>query len=85
MYGSFQWRSRVSSQFECLVAFPVRSRIFGVGRLATRLNALRANREIGEWHIGPWVDWRHSAIRIDFRTVADAALAKSTCSESAAA
>jgi hypothetical protein len=75
----------VSTQFECLVTFPVRSGIFGVGRLATRLTALAANREIGEWHIGHWVDWRHTAIRINFDTAGDAALAKSTCYEAATA
>lgn len=75
----------MSNQFECLVTFPVRSGIFGVGRLATRLTALAANREIGEWHIGHWVDWRHTAIRINFDTAGDAALAKSTCYEAATA
>jgi len=75
----------VSNQIECLVTFPVRSGIFGVGRLATRLTALVANREIGEWHIGHWVDRRHTAIRINFDTAADAVLAKSTCYEVATA
>ena len=70
---------------ECLVTFPVRSGIFGVGRLATRLTTLAARREIGEWHIGQWVDWRHTAIQINFDTAADAALAKSTCYEAATA
>jgi hypothetical protein len=62
---------------ECVVTFPVRSGIFGVGRLATRLTALTASNQIGEWHIGHWVDWRHTAIRITFDTAADAAIAKS--------
>jgi hypothetical protein len=63
------------SPIECVVTFPVRSGIFGVGRLATRLTALTASGQIGEWHIGHWVDWRHTAIRITFDTAADAALA----------
>ncbi len=75
----------VSNQIECLVTFPVRSGIFGVGRLASRLTALAASHQIGEWHIGHWVDWRHTGIRINFDTAADAALAKSTCYEAAAA
>ena len=75
----------VSNQIECLVTFPVRSGIFGVGRLATRLTALAANREIGEWHIGHWVDWTHRGIRINFDTAADATLARSTCYEAATA
>jgi hypothetical protein len=76
---------RVSNQIECLVTFPVRSGIFGVGRLATRLTALAASHEIGEWHIGHWVDWTHTGIRINFHTATDAALAKSTCYEAASA
>jgi hypothetical protein len=76
---------RMSNQRECLVIFPVRSGIFGVGRLATRLTALAASREIGEWHIGHWVDWRHTGIQINFDTAADAAFAKSTCYEAAIA
>ena len=75
----------MSNQIECLVTFPVRSGIFGVGRLATRLTALAANREIGEWHIGHWVDWRHTEIRVNFDTAAHAAVAKSTCYEVATA
>ena len=76
---------RVSNQIECQVTFPVRSGIFGVGRLATRLTALAASHEIGEWHIGHWTDWRHTEIRINFDTAADAALAKSNCYKVAAA
>ena len=73
------------TQIECVVTFPVRSGIFCVGRLATRLTALVANREIGEWHIGHWVDWKHTGIRITFDTATDAALAKSNCYEVATA
>ncbi len=75
----------MSNQSECLVTFPVKGGIFGVGRLATRLTGLAASHQIGAWHIGHWVDWRHTAIRITFDTVADAALAKSTCYEAATA
>ena len=73
----------MSNQIECVVTFPVRGGIFGIGRLATRLTALAVSREIGEWHIGHWVDWRHTAIRIKFDTAADAALAKSAYYEAA--
>jgi hypothetical protein len=76
---------RVPNRIEYLVTFPVRSGIFGVGRLATRLSALAARHEIGEWHVGHWVDWRHTGIRISFDTAVDAALAKSTCYEAATA
>ena len=75
----------MSNQNECVVTFPVKGGIFGVGRLATRLTALAASHEIGEWHVGHWVDWRHTAIRIDFDTVADGALAKSNCYEAGTA
>ena len=75
----------MSNQIECVVTFPVRSGIFGVGRLATRLTALATNREIGEWHIGHWVDWTHTGIRITFDTATDAAFARSRCYEVATA
>jgi hypothetical protein len=71
----------MSNQNACEVLFPVKSGIFGVGRLATRLKALTASRQIGEWHIGQWLDWKHTAIRISFATPADAALAKSASLE----
>lgn len=71
----------MSTQNKCEVLFPVKSGIFGVGRLATLLTALTANREIGEWHIGRWLDWKHTAIRINFATPADAALAVSVSPE----
>jgi hypothetical protein len=69
----------MTSSGECLVTFPVRSGIFGVDRLAKRLKAFAADNQIGDWHIGPWVDWRHTAIRISFSTVADASRAKLAC------
>ena len=75
----------MSRQGDCPTIFAVRGGIFGVGRLATRLNALADCHRIGTWHIGPWVDWRHTAIQINFGTAADAALAKSTCAEPEAA
>ena len=65
----------MSTQNQREVLFPVKSGIFGVGRLATRLTTLTASRQIGEWHIGRWLDWKHTAIRITFATPADAALA----------
>lgn len=69
----------MTSQSKCLVTFPVRSGIFGVDRLAKRLNALAASDQIGDWHIGHWVDWRHTAILICFSTVADAGRAELAC------
>ena len=68
---------------ECRVAFPVSGGIFGVDRLARRLNALSRSHRIGGWHPGPWIDWQHTAIRIDFDTPADATLAKLACHEAA--
>ena len=68
---------------ECRVTFPVSGGIFGVDRLARRLNALTRSRRIGGWHPGPWIDWRHTAIRIDFDTPADAAPAKLACRDAA--
>ena len=73
----------MSTDDVCLVTFPVSGGIFGVGRLATRLNALAARGAVGEWHVGQWLDWTHKAIRIRFDTEAHAALAKRECHEAA--
>jgi hypothetical protein len=61
---------------ECMVTFAVTGGIFGVGRLAARLDELSQSGRIGAWHIGPWVDWRHTAIRIKFDSVEDGKLSE---------
>jgi hypothetical protein len=61
-----------------VVRFPVTG-IFGVGRLATRLKALESVNQIGPWHIGHWVDYTHTTIRIKFQSVADGKFAKLAC------
>ena len=61
-----------------VVKFPV-AEIFGVGCLATRLKALESVNQIGPWHIGHWVDYTHTAIRIKFHCHADGKMAKSAC------
>ena len=58
------------------VTFPVRNGIYGVDLLAKRLIALAEDKQIGEWHIDRWIDWKHSAIQIRFDTVADAGRAE---------
>ena len=63
---------------ECVVTFPAEG-IFGVGRLAKRLKALADADQIGPWHIGHWVDFKHTAIRIRFGSEADGQLADRTC------
>lgn len=63
---------------ESVVTFPVGG-IFGVGRLATRLKALADAGQIGPWHVGHWIDFKHTAIRIRFESVADGELASRTC------
>ncbi len=73
----------MSDHDERIVNFTINGGIFGVGRLATRLTALATTHQIGEWHIGHWLDWRHTAIQIKFDSEKDATLAKSTCSEAA--
>jgi hypothetical protein len=55
---------------ECVITFPVRG-IFGVARLATKLNELLHSGQIGPWHVGHWIDFKHTAIRIKFLTVTD--------------
>ena len=72
----------MSNSTEHVVTFPVVGGVFGVGRLATRLNELLTTDRIGPWHIGQWIDFRHSAIRIKFGTAADATVAKGAFIES---
>jgi len=64
---------------ECVITFPVAGGIFGVDRLATTLNELSATAQIGPWHIGHWVDFKHTEIRIGFATPADGKLASHAC------
>lgn len=59
--------------------FPVAGGIFGVGRLATRLKQLSDTDRIGPWHIGQWIDFHHTAIRIRFGTVDDRETATRAC------
>jgi hypothetical protein len=61
---------------ECVVTFAVTGGIFGVGRLAAQLNKLFEGGQISIWHIGPWIDWHHEAIRIKFDSVEDGKLAE---------
>jgi hypothetical protein len=68
---------------ECVITVPVVGGIFGVGRLATRLKALADTEQIGPWHIGHWIDFKHTAIRIKFRSVADRERARETCTGAA--
>ena len=68
---------------ECAITVPVVGGIFGVGRLATRLKALADTEQIGPWHIGHWIDFRHTAIRIRFASVAARERARETCTGAA--
>ena len=62
-----------------VVRFPIDGGIFGVGRLATKLKALESLDKIGPWHVGNWVDYTHTAIRIKFHCHADGKMAKAAC------
>jgi hypothetical protein len=64
---------------ECVVTVPVGGGIFGVSRLANRLKALADAEQIGPWHIGHWIDFKHTAIRIRFGSVADRERARVIC------
>jgi hypothetical protein len=64
---------------ETVVTFSVAGGIFGVGRLATRLKALESVDEIGPWHVGHWIDYIHTTIRIRFHSVMDANVAVRAC------
>jgi hypothetical protein len=61
------------------VTVPIAGGIFGVGRLATRLKALQSVGHIGPWHVGHWVDFTHTAIRIRFNSIIDAQVATREC------
>ena len=61
---------------EYMITFAVAGGIFGVGRLAAQLDELSQSGRIGAWHIGPWVDWGHTAIRIKFDSVEDGKLSQ---------
>jgi len=63
---------------ECVITFPVGG-IYGVARLADKLNELLNRGQIGAWHVGHWIDFRHTAIRIKFLTLTDGDVAKSSC------
>jgi hypothetical protein len=64
---------------ECGVAFPVVGGIFGVARLATKLNELLDRQQIGPWRVGQWIDYKHTAILIKFLTATDGEVAQRSC------
>jgi hypothetical protein len=55
---------------DCVITFPVGG-IHGVARLATKLNELLNRGKIGPWHVGRWIGFKHTAIRIKFLTATD--------------
>ena len=67
---------------ESVITFPVAG-IFGAGRLASRLKELESVDLIGPWHVGHWIDYTHTAIRIRFSSPADARAALSNVGFSA--
>jgi hypothetical protein len=56
---------------ESVLTFAVAG-LFGAGRLASRLKELESVDLIGPWHVGHWIDYTHTAIRIRFTSPADA-------------
>jgi hypothetical protein len=46
--------------------------IDGASRLASRLIELESVDLIGPWHVGHWIDYTHTEIRIRFSSPADA-------------
>jgi hypothetical protein len=66
----------MSDSDECVITFPIVGGIFGVSRLATKLNALLSAAQISPWHIGQWIDFKHTAIRIRFTSATDGEVAQ---------
>lgn len=66
----------MTSLQESEITFPIANGIFGVGRLATMLKTLAEAGRIGHWHVGHWIDFRHTAIRIQFDTFTDGKIAE---------
>jgi hypothetical protein len=62
---------RMTASSESVLTFAVAG-IFGAGRLASRLKQLESVDLIGPWHVGHWIDYTHTAIRIRFTSRADA-------------
>ena len=62
---------RMTGLSESVITFTVAG-IFGAGRLARRLKELESVDLIGPWHVGHWIDYTHTAIRIRFRSRGDA-------------
>jgi hypothetical protein len=73
----------MSASDECVITFPIVGGIFGVGSLATKLNLLLSAAQISPWHIGRWIDFRHTAIRVRFASAADGEIAKLSIGSSA--
>jgi hypothetical protein len=61
------------------MAFPVVGGIFGVARLATKLSEQLDSQQIGPWHVGRWIDFKQTAIRINFLTPTDGEVAQRSC------
>lgn len=51
----------------------------GLNRLATRLNALMAGKQIAGWHLGHWSNGNQTEHGILFDNDDDAAMAKINC------
>ena len=59
------------------VVFPVRPQnLPGLNRLASQLNAMRANGSISDWHLGRWADDGKTQHGILFDSEDDATAAK---------
>ena len=56
---------------ESVLTFAVAG-VHGASRLASRLQELESVDLIGPWHVGHWIDYTHTAIRIRFSSPADA-------------
>ena len=61
---------------EYMITFAVAGGSSVLAGLRLSSTSFRKAGRIGAWHIGPWVDWGHTAIRIKFDSVEDGKLSQ---------
>src|SRR3954447_15063242 len=57
--------SMMQNADECVIAFPVVGGIFGVARLATKLDELLDSQQIWPWRVGQRADCKHTDAQVN--------------------